>query len=137
MKKITASHKMLYVALFVYVIIALLGIYSVISCINKEQYENISSLIIGLFSYGTVCGSSIFVVYSTKASKENILEISIHRCEARLKLAELIYRDIALGRVDEKSIELVKALIERDKDDIELPTNNITPNFENLKNIVG
>ena len=141
MKKLTASHKMLFVALIIYILIALVGIYSVLTCISDKQYETATSIIIALFSYATICGSSIFVVYSNKASKENVLEISVHKCEARLNLAKTIYKDIALGKVDEKSISLVKILIQGDNDNnLEIPNINI-PNITtpplNTTDVVG
>lgn len=135
-KPLTASHKMLFTILIIYVLIAALGIFSVYKCIEDKYYEGATTIIIALFSYAAICGSSTIVVYARKAEKENVLEIIFSKYKLKIKLAKQIYKDIAEGHIDKKSVDLFKSLMEEDKEEeLVIPETNNT-NVSTLKDVI-
>ena len=126
MKKITASHVMLYVALFIYIAVILTGIIFLKHCADVGDMESAKTTFVSLISGSAVCGSTVWGFYSNKAAKENVLQISNAKYRMRLDLAKDIYKEFQGATLDEKSVQFMRTLIS--DENVTVDTSNYIPN---------
>lgn len=113
----SASHLSLYVMLFVFITVTLLGVGAIVYMIILLAYGNVDiidfivQLFIGLFSYTGVCVGTISACYEFKAKAEKEYEFATRKYESRLELAEKICDKMSNGELDANSIILLKELI--------------------------
>ena len=124
---ITASHLMLYIILGVYITVALAGIVFIGMCIGTSYYESGAQALIGLFSFSGICGSSVTIAYTTKATKENEIKISNDKYRMRLEIAKEIFAEYGTS-LDDKSVDLLRKLMSDEG------INEIAPAMANTNN---
>lgn len=110
-RRFTASHIMLYVILLVYISVVVSGILLLKYYTDAGDAETSKMIFATLGSMTTVCGSVTAGFYATKAGRENVLQINNHKYKMRLKLAKDIYKTCSDGKLDEKSLQLMRTLI--------------------------
>lgn len=110
-KRFSASHIMLYVALLIYIFVVISGIVFLKYCIDAGETEIAQVIFVSLASLVTVCGSTTIGFYASKASRENILQISNGKYRMRLELAKEIYKEFKGATLDEKSMQFMRTLI--------------------------
>lgn len=113
-RRFTASHIMLYVILGVYISVVVCGILLIKHFAEIGDAEACKMIFTALASMTAVCGSVTAGFYATKASRENVLQINNHKYKMRLKLAKDIYKTCSDGKLDEKSLQLMRTLISDD-----------------------
>lgn len=132
--KPTTSHIMLYIILGVYILVIFCGLWLTGTCARAEDYASASTIMIALFSYSAVCGTSTIVMYVNKAAKENEIKLNMAKYKMKLELAKEIYNSILTHNLDSQSIMLLKNLTE------ELGLNNndlpiMQPAFNNAESL--
>ena len=132
--KPTTSHIMLYIILGVYILVVFFGLGLTGVCAQAEDYASASTIMIALFSYSAVCGTSTIVMYVNKAAKENEIKLNMAKYKMKLELAKEIYNSILTHNLDSQSIMLLKNLTE------ELGLNNndlpiMQPAFNNAESL--
>jgi hypothetical protein len=132
--KPTTSHIMLYIILGVYILVVFCGLGLTGACAQAEDYASASTIMIALFSYSAVCGTSTIVMYVNKAAKENEIKLNMAKYKMKLELAKEIYNSILTHNLDSQSIMLLKNLTE------ELGLNNndlpiMQPAFNNAESL--
>ena len=110
-KRLTASHIMLYVALVIYIAVIISGIVLCKHCADVGDIESARYIYTAVASASTLCGSAVFGFYATKASRENVLQISNGKYRMRLDLAKDIYKEFKGATLDEKSMQFMRTLI--------------------------
>lgn len=126
---ITASHLMLYIILGVYITVALAGIVFIGMCIGTSYYESGAQALIGLFSFSGICGSSVTIAYTTKATKENEIKIANDKYRMRLEIAKEIFKEYG-NTLDDKSVDLLRKLMSDDGINETTPTKaDLSPNM--------
>lgn len=117
-KKATASHRMLYVILIIYVLVALIGILFIGICMINGQYETGAQGLIIVGSIVGACSCTISGFYSKKATKENEIKISNDKYCMKLVLIERIFKERGAS-LDDKSIDVLRKLL-KDDDDLKM-----------------
>lgn len=113
-KKVTASHLLLYVILIIYIVVTITGILFLKQCVDVDKYDVASNIFIALCSFCGSCSVTSVGFYCNKAKKENELQIANAKYKTRFELAQKIFA--ANGNsLDKESIKLVRELIS-DKD---------------------
>ena len=131
-KKITASHLMLYVILFIYICVVFSGLVFLKVCLDKEDRQTAFQLYSVLASTTTVCGTATIGFYVFKAKKENEIQMSNGKYRMRLELAKEIYREFKGQTLDGNAMQFMRTLISDDavhfddNNDGEVGTSNIT-----------
>ena len=110
--KPTTSHIMLYIILGVYILVVFCGLGLTGACTRAEDYASASTIMIALFSYSAICGTSTIVMYVNKAAKENEIKLNMAKYKMKLELAKEIYNSILTHNLDSQSIMLLKNLTE-------------------------
>ena len=105
----SASHLGLYVSLLIYTIVALTGIIvTIYFMIFYQQY--VGQIIIGLFSFCTICGSTCFGFYYFKAKKEYELNSNERKLEGYINASVDITEKFTQGKVDDKGVQWCNTL---------------------------
>lgn len=110
-KKCTASHLLLYIALAVYFLVAILALGSVGYMIYLGEYDYAQNLFVGLFSFCGVCGSCTIAFYCNKAKAENEILLENAKYDKRLELAKIICSDLKDGKIDDRAVAILEALV--------------------------
>ena len=110
-KRFTASHIMLYVALVIYIAVIVSGIVLCKCCVDIGDIASARYIYTAVASASTLCGSAVVGFYATKASRENVLQISNGKYRMRLDLAKDIYKEFKGATLDEKSMQFMRTLI--------------------------
>lgn len=126
---LTASHLMLFIILFIYIVIVVFGILFAATCLIDKDYSSGTQVLIALFSYSGVCGSSTIIVYTNKASKENEIKIANNKYKMKVELAKDIFKNISNNSLDDKSIILMKILSDN-SDNLESTVQNVVNPIE-------
>ena len=131
-KKITASHLMLYIILFIYVCVVFSGLAFLKVCLDNADRQTAFQVYSVLASTTTVCGTATIGFYVFKAKKENEIQISNGKYRMRLDLAKEIYREFKGQTLDGNAMQFMRTLISDDavhfddNNDGEVSTSNIT-----------
>ena len=113
-RRVTASHLLLYVILAIYVIVTITGILFLKQCIETDRYDFATNTFVALCGFCGSCSVTSVGFYCNKAKKENELQIANAKYKTRFELAQKIFA--ANGNsLDKESIKLVRELIS-DKD---------------------
>ena len=131
--KPTTSHIMLYIILGVYILVIFCGLGLVGLCAQEKDFSSASTIMIALFSYSAVCGTSTIVMYVNKAAKENEIKLNMAKYKMKLELAKEIYNSILTHNLDPQSIMLLKSLTEELGLNADIPI--MQPTFENDNNL--
>lgn len=107
---LSASHLTLYIILLVYIATAIFGMIIAYNFII-EYPDYTVQIIIGLFSFVGVCGTSTIAFYCNKAKAENEMSSANRKYEMRLNLAMQVVKEINAGKLSADGITLAKALI--------------------------
>ncbi len=110
---LTASHRMLYIILVVYVLVALVGILFTGACIINEKYETGAQGLIIVGSIIGTCSCTVVGLYSKKAAKENEMKILNDKYCMKLVLIERIFKERGAS-LDDKSIDILHKLLKDD-----------------------
>lgn len=121
--KRTASHRMLYIILAIYIIVALAGLSLIGICVIKEQYEYIAQVFISEISMVSGCSGISVGFYSNKAKRENELQISNAKYKMRLDLVKEIFAEYGTS-LDDKSVDLLRKLMSDENITEVIPTNS-------------
>lgn len=109
-RRVTASHLLLYVILAIYVIVTITGILFLKQCIETDRYDFATNTFVALCSFCGSCSVTSVGFYCNKAKKENELQIANAKYKARFELAQKIFS--ANGNsLDKESISLLQQLM--------------------------
>ena len=132
-KKLSWSHSILVVVVFIYLVVNILAIGCIAYCFANELYDYAVQIIIALFTFdGTISAIGVSF-YEWKAKNENQAKINGAKYDKRLSLAMKICEYLKDDRLDVQSVALLKDIISDGQTSVSVMGNGMVTTVDDTK----